>query len=406
MDHNIKLGRFDQSFVVKMIKDFFLLLLFVGALELGIRYGIVLYDFEQEEPEATKVAAERLASDIRDVMINSGGPVAARTLYPIMKRNHQARGLEIAVEPSPVTVKSIEGMFRFEPKGIPADWPEGRYQAYQVDIHADKVCLRCHLDAKVGQSLGRVSVRRYLDASLEVWWKEVRLTGLMSLFKITLDTILLFLLLRVRLEPVLSLRSVVSGLAKGSSEISKRAPVKSADEFGELASDLNLFLDRLTHILEDIRAVLARVAGLNQRLESIHGQMSTGFEKIGRGLAAATQEAFTAAAADPVLTEEWLLKAKALREMARGAIGGGPEGQRIEAGVSELFDQLEAVAKVACEVLAGRASSGSSLIVLADDVRSFGRYMGEMAILEEKMQAIAETGQKLVDRLIGSEDEA
>ncbi len=129
MDQNSKLGRFDQSFVVKMIRDFFLLLLLVSALELGIRFGIVLYEFYQEEPKVTRLAAERLASDVKDIMVNSGGPVAARTLYPILRDNHEARGLVIAVEPTAATVASIEGIFKFTPKGIPAAWPEGRHHA-------------------------------------------------------------------------------------------------------------------------------------------------------------------------------------------------------------------------------------------------------------------------------------
>ncbi len=46
----------------------------------------------------------------------------------------------------------------------------------------------------------------------------------------------------------------------------------------------------------------------------------------------------------------------------------------------------------------------NSLVAIAGDVRAFSHFMGEMAILEEKMQAIAETGQSLVDRLIKRED--
>ncbi len=45
MDKTAKLGRFDQSFIVKMITDFFILLLVVGVLELGVRFFLVLYDF-------------------------------------------------------------------------------------------------------------------------------------------------------------------------------------------------------------------------------------------------------------------------------------------------------------------------------------------------------------------------
>jgi hypothetical protein len=36
-------GRFEQSFMFHMIRDFFLLLIVVAGLELGIRYAVVVY---------------------------------------------------------------------------------------------------------------------------------------------------------------------------------------------------------------------------------------------------------------------------------------------------------------------------------------------------------------------------
>jgi hypothetical protein len=42
-------GPFGLSFMFHMIRDFFLLLLVVVALELGIRYGVVLYEFKTSE---------------------------------------------------------------------------------------------------------------------------------------------------------------------------------------------------------------------------------------------------------------------------------------------------------------------------------------------------------------------
>ena len=38
-------GRFEQSFMFHMIRDFFLLLLLVAAVEMGIRYALLRYDF-------------------------------------------------------------------------------------------------------------------------------------------------------------------------------------------------------------------------------------------------------------------------------------------------------------------------------------------------------------------------
>ena len=70
-------GRFEQSFMFHMIRDFFLLLLAVAAVELGIRYAALLYDFRTAEPQRVQRAAAQLAEDVKSIMLNAGGPTAA-----------------------------------------------------------------------------------------------------------------------------------------------------------------------------------------------------------------------------------------------------------------------------------------------------------------------------------------
>jgi hypothetical protein len=53
-----KSGPFEQSFMFHMIRDFFLLLLAVAAVELGIRYAVLRYDFARQEPARVDRAAE------------------------------------------------------------------------------------------------------------------------------------------------------------------------------------------------------------------------------------------------------------------------------------------------------------------------------------------------------------
>ena len=58
------------------------------------------YDFSRHEPARGGRAASQLATDVRWIMLNSGGPMAARTVHPILNRNHDDLGLSIAVVPS------------------------------------------------------------------------------------------------------------------------------------------------------------------------------------------------------------------------------------------------------------------------------------------------------------------
>jgi len=401
-----QMGRFEQSFIVRMVKEFFLLLLIVVMVELTLRFALLLYDVSRHEVEVTTRASQQLADDVRNIMVNSGGPVAARTLYPILRQNHAARGLFIAIEPSEVTVRSIEKIFSFRPKGVPADWPEGRHHSATVPIEAEKFCLRCHVEARVGDVLGTVTVRDYFADHLASWWREVRLTAAMSLFKILLSTMLLYLLLKARLEPVQTLRAVVGDLARGSTELSRRAPVRSADEFGALANDLNRYLDRLTHVIQDLADVLARIGDLNTRLEDIREKISNSFEGLANGLAKVTDSALAASGGKPLLSREWLQIAGNSRRLALEALPESSQSGALRASLEELFSQLEDAVTGADDLVRQSTATRRALGSLSNNTRDLARHTSEMAVLEEKMQAIAATGQKLVERLLHSPAES
>ncbi len=405
MDKIAKLGRFDQSFIVKMITDFFVLLLVVGLLELGLRFFLVLYDFYSIQTQTTQIAADRLAADVRNIMVNRGGPVAARTLYPILKANHDARGLKIAIEPSSQTLDSIKQVYDFTPRGIPPDWPPGRHHSVSIIVRAQQICLSCHTQAKVGEPLGTITVRSYLSESLKLWWTEVRLSGVLGLLKIVVDSILLFFLLRIRMEPLLTLRSVVSRLSRAGNDLSLRAPIKSSDEFGELASDLNLFLDRLNLILDDLGGVIEQVAALDKQLERVQRQSRDGFEEISKGLAEAARLISAAKRREPLLSAEWLATVKTARMAAREALGASAQNRKLLKPLDRIFDQLEDAGKAARRIQSGAERSGKSLSGLSGDVRAFSRVIGEMAVLEEKMKSISTAGRNLVERLVIRDEE-
>ena len=116
-------SRFDESFIIAMIRDFFLALITVTVFELGLKLSIVLYDFYVDEKEEVQDTAERLASNVQSIMLNQGGPVAAMTVYPILKKNHEKLGFTVAIKPSQMTVDAIEGASHSRP---PASPPIGR----------------------------------------------------------------------------------------------------------------------------------------------------------------------------------------------------------------------------------------------------------------------------------------
>lgn len=65
-------ARFDNSFIIRTIRDFFIGLMLIFAIELGARYAYILWDFDTVQKDETRAAAEKLAGDVRQIMLNRG----------------------------------------------------------------------------------------------------------------------------------------------------------------------------------------------------------------------------------------------------------------------------------------------------------------------------------------------
>ena len=355
-------GRFDRSFVIRTIRDFLLALTAIVVLELGGRLALESYQFRHQDREATELAAERLAADVKNIMLNRGGPVAARTIYPILRRDHQNLGFEIAIEPADSTKAVIQRNFGYQPHGIPPEWSVGRHHEAIVDIPAEEFCTTCHSNLSPGDVVGRVVVRKYQATRIDKWWQEARVISVVGMANVILHSIVLFFLLRMRMEPLLRLRSMLARLAKGTFDLSQRAEARSDDEFGELATDLNHFLDRVSHLVEDLYTILGKVGAANERLSQVSGTMTQHIDSV-RSLAREAVGQIVATHGDAA-------------RLAQGATTG-----------NQVLERLETLAGLLNDLM-GQIDDDS-------------HYLNEIRLLEEHMKTVAQSGQLVLERIKG-----
>ncbi len=395
-------GRFDRSFVIRMIREFFFVLVAIALMEMAVRLGIVFYAFETKDEQTTVAAAERLASNLKDVMLNAGGPVAARTIYPTWRQNFEDLGMEVALIPAHVTRTSIEKTYDFTPKGIPPSWSEGRHHEARVALRAEPFCLRCHVDAEPGDVLGEVVVRTYRSARMRSWWDEVGVLSIVSMADIIASTLVLFFLLRARMEPLLALRAMLANLARGKFDLSYRAEIRSDDEFGALAEDLNHFLDRITHVVEDLDHILSRMIAAKHRIDQVSGQMTEHFNHIHDLTQKAVRQAYEQREAHAELFHELAAAVEridvipATLELLReeGAIPAGYQARL--SGILERFE--ETVARVE-QCVSPDVHAADILFDLSRRVHASSHFLESMASLQERMEVVAETGHVLLSRL-------
>lgn len=393
---NDTLGRFDKSFLIHMIKDFFVVLVIVSILEFGLKAGKVYWDYVSDGENQALAVAEELADNVESIMLNEGGPVAARTMYPILNKNWQDLGYEIGIVPSDGTVQAIAQNFGYTPQGIPVNiMSDGEHKAATVSIRASSFCLSCHTQAQVGDELGYVVVRNYLGRDFALWWEDVRLTLGLGVGKIVLHSILLFLILRARMEPLLRLRAVVSALSKAYSNLDQRAEVKTADEFGVLARDLNVFLDRISGVVAELDSVLHRVVDVNDDIVQVQGDLRGQIDGVVTNTRALERGAMLTAKREPRLSEEWFEAMKRSVVDLDVALDDAPNREE----AATLLETLRSVITGAEAQIAASERMYGELAELGDEAEALKGSMAEMTRLEERLKAVIENGRVLVQRL-------
>lgn len=390
------IGRFDKSFLIHMIKDFFLVLLVVTIIEFALKFGKVYWDYEVNgEQQARDVAAE-LSDNVVSIMTNAGGPIAARAMYPILEQNWTDLGYEIAIVPSEITVQSIEKGFGYTPEGIPAaGMTDSEHKTAKLNVYATQFCTSCHTDAKVGDALGQIVVNNYLDRDIAMWWDDVKLTLGLAIGKIVLHSILLFLILRSRMEPLLRLRSVVSKLSKAYSNLDHRADVRTADEFGVLARDLNVFLDRISRLVQELDQVLNQVVEVNDDIIKIQVDLRSQIDDVVKNTRGLERSAMINAKQEPRLSNAWFDATKrsvAELDSALAGVNHAPEAEAVLKNLRSVIENAEAQIRNSEQLYGSLAQLGDEAVVLKES-------MAEMIRLEERMKGIVDTGSRLVRRL-------
>ena len=274
------------------------------------------------------------------------------------------------------------------------------HKSATVEIPAREVCTSCHVGAEPGDVLGQVTVRNYVGRDFAMWWEDVKLTLGLALGKIVLHSVLLFLILRSRMEPLLRLRSVVSTLSKAYTNLNQRADVRTADEFGVLARDLNVFLDRISRLVEELDTVLRKVVNVNDDIIQIQLDLRSRIDSVVKNTRTIERNAMLTAKREPKLSDAWFDAVK------RSVVELDAELAKARAtpGAEPLLENLRAVVANAEVQIMNSEQVYLSLADLGDETDALRHPMAEMVRLEERMQAIIDTGSQLVGRLRHADD--
>ena len=140
----------------------------------------------------------------------------------------------------------ILGVFKTKKPIIKDLHKDGHQMQILKPFIAEQRCLSCHASAKKGDVLGVMDLRSSLkesDKNIAYFTFMIALTNIIMAVVLTLLAV--FLLNKFVSKPLNQMMQVIKSLSSGNRDLSKRIPVKSQDELGEISTDFNTYLDEI-----------------------------------------------------------------------------------------------------------------------------------------------------------------
>ena len=203
----------------------------------------------------------------------------------------------------------------------------------------------------------------------------------------------------------MSLRATTAALAKGVMDLSPRAKVNSADEFGELAADLNAFLDRVKLLVHDLDQILGEVMSVGDRLGTLTRGLEQQLEDMRETSSKADSEGFQRSVSNQLVAAReagaFGVLINTLDEVIATKYANSEDAEQLRLKLLGLKNSFLTVTD-AVRVSATRTEAASSEV---SQFLAISQSLREMSVLEGSMQKVAESGQRLIDRLQGTKDQ-
>lgn len=199
---------------------------------------------------------------------------------------------------------------------------------------------------------------------------DFRVSALLAAFiAVAVTLLLLGLLISVLMRPIKVMGSVMRDIAQGEGDLTRRLGIHSRDEFGSLAGDFNLFVEKIHRSIRDVSLATAEVNEVAERvMASSKSSMSCSDEQSQRtnSIAAAIHELGAAS-----------------QEIARNA--GDASSQATEAR-----RQTESGLKVVAETIEAMSGLSGKIRASCGNIESLNEKTVDIGRILEVIQGISE----------------
>ncbi|MDD5053417.1 MAG: methyl-accepting chemotaxis protein [Sulfuricurvum sp.] len=263
-----------RSIGLKIVLSLIAILLITSA---GLQW-VVTQEFEESQLESGKKHLQMLSASVFQTIrgaMNLGDP---EVVEATLKKAGEIKGVkELTIYKSPQVIE----LFKLpKPSPLPQEVDNvfKNSQAATIvseDGHTMKIlspliatdeCMMCHTNAKVGDVLGVMD----LEYSLEDLEKDISVMTTKTVLTMIIGAIFTILILMMILRriigtPLNELLQRVKDLSGGEGDLTARLSVNSEDELGEIAKNINLFIEKIRQVVETVLAT----ASESQKIASV-----------------------------------------------------------------------------------------------------------------------------------------
>jgi len=224
-------------------------------------------------------------------------------------------------------------------------------------------------DWYIGQSLDKQ--KAYAPLS------KFRTSALIAMFiAVAVIALLLSLLIRVLMRPLTTMGRAMQDIAQGEGDLTRRLVIENKDEFGELASSFNQFVERIHASISEVSSATRQVHDLSQRvMASSNASIIGSDEQSARtnSVAAAINELGAA-------TQEIARNAADASQHASGANEQADDGRKVVEQTIQAMTELSRKISLSCAQIETLNASTDNIGHILDVIKGISQQTNLLAL--------------------------
>ncbi|MBV4461017.1 methyl-accepting chemotaxis protein [Pseudomonas sp. COR58] len=206
---------------------------------------------------------------------------------------------------------------------------------------------------------------------------QFRTSALIAMFiAVAVIAVLLSLLINVLMRPLITMGRAMQDIAQGEGDLTRRLVVESKDEFGELGSSFNQFVERIHASISEVSSATRHVHDLSQRVMTASNASIVGSDEQ----SARTNSVAAAINQLGAATQEIARNAADASQHASGASEQADDGRQVVEQTIQAMTELSQKISLSCEQIETLNASTDNIGHILDVIKGISQQTNLLAL--------------------------